>query len=263
MMNTREKTTPGQTLRRLGSVGSAAIDVCVDVPYAVVGIELRTPAISEVWLSPLAGRINYLPGQYVLLEDSEHRIAPRSYSLANAPRPDDAISLLVTRVPGGQTSCWVTDRLAVGDRVSLSGPYGTFIADPAQTGPSVYLAGGSGLAPIRALVEAALAADRGCRLTVVFSARTEADVLDRERFAHLEANHSAFRFVRTLTRGNGPAPHGRIPALLSGLCDDLAGHEVFIAGVSGFVLGCAAAAEAIGAEPARVHTEVFFAEPQP
>jgi ferredoxin-NADP reductase len=79
-----------------------------------------------------------------------------------------------------RASCWVTDRLAVGDRVSLSGPYGTFIADPAQTDPCVYLAGGSGLAPTRALVEAALAADPRRRLTVVFSARTEADVLDRE-----------------------------------------------------------------------------------
>jgi len=127
----------------------------------------------------------------------------------------------------------------------------------------VYLAGGSGLAPIRALVEAALAADPKRRLTVVFSARTEADVLDRERFAYLQATYSGFRFIRTLTRGKGPAPRGRIPARLSELCGDLAGHEVFIAGVSGFVLGCVAAAQATGAEPAQIHTEVFFAEPQP
>ena len=127
---------------------------CVDVPYVVTALERRTSTIVEVWLSPVAESIGYLPGQYVLLEDEEHRLAPRSYSIANAPRPDAAISMLITRVPGGPTSTWVHDRLAIGDRLSLSGPYGTFIADAAWSGRLLLLAAGSGLAPIRALLQA-------------------------------------------------------------------------------------------------------------
>lgn len=88
----------------------------------MVEIERRTPTIVEAWLSPLEEPIAFFPGQYVLLEDAEHRLAPRSYSIANAPRSDGVVSLLVTRVAGGQTSVWVHDRLAVGDQVSLSGP---------------------------------------------------------------------------------------------------------------------------------------------
>lgn len=245
--------------RALGD--SVSVDAAwVDLPYVVTALERRTSTIVEAWFCPLAESIEYLPGQYVLLEDAEHRLVPRSYSIANSPRPDGLISMLITRVAGGQTTTWIHDRLRVGDQVSLGGPYGTFVADRASSGSLLFLAAGSGLAPIRALLDAELATASRRPVTVFFSARTEADVLDRERFAALTATYSRLRFLRTLTRGSGPAPHGRIPVLLPKLCGDLAGDEVFIAGSSGFVLDCAAAAEAAGT--ARVQTEVFFVEPR-
>ena len=55
----------------------------------------------------------------MLLEDRERRVPPRSFSIANAPRPDGLISLLVTRVPDGETSTWVHERLRVGEEVSV------------------------------------------------------------------------------------------------------------------------------------------------
>src|SRR3954464_9501589 len=103
-------------------------DVLDDAPYAVTAVEPRTPTIVEIWLSPVAEPIEYAPGQYVLLEEVAGDVPPRSYSIANAPRLDGAISLFVTRVPDGSTSGWIHDHLTVGDGVSLSGPYGTFVA---------------------------------------------------------------------------------------------------------------------------------------
>jgi CDP-4-dehydro-6-deoxyglucose reductase len=78
-------------------------------------------------LQPAAGALNYLPGEYVLLEDRDHAVPPRSYSIANAPRPDGLISLLVTSVPDGDTSTWIHERLRVDEEISISGPYGTFV----------------------------------------------------------------------------------------------------------------------------------------
>jgi CDP-4-dehydro-6-deoxyglucose reductase len=230
-------------------------------PYVVIGIEHQTPTIVEVWLRPLAEQMTFRPGEYVLLEDSNRQAPPRSYSLANAPRHDGAISLLVTRVPGGRTSTWVHDRLRAGDEVAITGPYGTFVADPISSAPCLHLAAGSGLAPIRALVEAALEVTPRRSLLLVFSARTEAGILDRERFAHWQDCYPQFRFIRTLTRGVGAEPHGRIPDVLPDLCPDLAAHEVFVAGAPGFVRACASTAGALGATPERVHTEQFFVEP--
>jgi len=142
--------------------------------------------------------------------------------------------------------------------VTITGPYGTFVADPSSTAPCLYLAAGSGLAPIRALAEAALETIRRRPLILVFSARTEAEVLDRDRFLSWQAMHPHFRFIPTLTRGTGPGPHGRIPDVLPDLCPDLGGHEVFVAGAPGFILACASVAEALGAARERVHTEPFF-----
>ena len=228
----------------------------------MLSVERRTATIRELWLRPLEGTLPFLPGEYVLLEPCDRLVPPRSYSIANAPRADGVISLLVTRVAGGRTSTWIHDQLRPGDEVSIDGAYGSFVDDPACTAPCLFLAAGSGLAPMRSLLEAALAAGTRRALTLIFSARTEADVIDGERFLGLQQRHAQFRFIRTLTRASGPPPTGRIPALLPGLGRELGGHDVFIAGAPGFVSACAVATEALGVAAERVHTEPFFVEPQ-
>lgn len=235
----------------------------VEEPYAITRLARPTPTIVEIQLRPLGASLEYVPGEYVLLEDDLHELLPRSYSVANAPRPDGAISLLVTRVPLGKTSRWVHEQLRVGETVRISGPYGTFVDRPAATGAALFLAAGSGLAPVRALLEAELTSGVRSGLTLVFSARSEADVIDRARFERWQAQQPRFRFVRTLTRAAGTPPRGRIPALLPTLYEDLSEHDLFIAGAPGFVMACAAAAAALGAHRERVYTEVFFGEPQP
>jgi len=244
-----------------GYLGSAPIPARDEAPYRVIAIEHRTTAIVEVWLQPMDQPMDYRPGEYVLLEDSMRQIPPRSYSIANAPRPDGLISLLITRVADGTTSVWVHDQLRRGDEVTVTGPYGTFVADPASTAPCLYLAAGSGLAPIRALIEAALEAIPQRPLTLIFSARTQADVLDRERFGRWQSRYAHFCFIRTLTRGPGPAPRGRVPQVLGTLCSEVERCEVFIAGAPAFVGACALAAEARGARREHVRTEQFFAGP--
>lgn len=234
-----------------------------DLEHVVEAILRRTPAIVELRLRPAVAPIRYVPGQYVLLGDLDYRVPVRSYSIANAPRADGSISLLVTEIAAGETSGWVHRRLRVGDRVLVSGPYGTFVAEPDSTDPVLLLAGGSGLAPVRALAEAAVASGSPAEQTLVFSARTEADLIEPELFARWQRERPGFRFLRTLTRADGPPPLGRIPALLPELYPDLGDHDVFIAGAPGFVDACAVAARACSVRPGRLHTEAFFEEPRP
>ena len=228
-----------------------------------VGIERRTARIVELWLWPRGGALGYLPGEYVLLEDRVRTVPPRSFSIANAPRADGLTSLLVTRVPGGETSTWVHERAARPRGGCRLRAIRDVRHDPASSGPALFLAAGAGLAPIRSLLEAAVTTKTRSSLTLIFSARCEADAIDRNCFADWESRHASFRFIRTLTRDAGPLPCGRVPALLPQLFAGLADHDVFIAGAPGFVLACAAAADGLGARRERVHTEVFFVEPQP
>lgn len=217
----------------------------------------------ELCLVPLASPLRFAPGQYLLLSDPEGEILPRSYSLANRPRPDGALSLLVTEVPAGQGSRWICRRLAVGDQVVVDGPFGDFLPGPRDVPAVLYLAGGVGVAPILALVEEALAYPGDAPLTLLLSVRGEADILAGDRLQAWQREYPRFRLIRTLTRGPGAPPRGRLPALLPGLVHSLAGVSVFVAGPEGFVDACATAALALGADLARVHTEAFVSDPKP
>lgn len=225
--------------------------------YQVCAIERVTATIVEAWLRPLAEQIDFQSGQYFLVEDVDRQVPPRSYSPANAPRPDGELSLLVTRVPGGSTSSWVHDQLRMGDELILSGPYGDFGGRQGSAAPGLYLAAGSGMAPIRALVETALKTAPERPATVVFSARTSADVLSRDLFLDWQTANRQFRFVAVLT---GEDRGMRVPDRLPEICPDLADYEVFIAGPPGFIRASASAAEALGAASERIHSEPFFAE---
>jgi CDP-4-dehydro-6-deoxyglucose reductase len=234
-----------------------------EVPFRVISKVGLNPRTVVVRLAPLEAELHFQAGQYVLLTDLQGEVEPRSYSVANAARPGGELDLVVTAVPGGQASQWIHQRLAVGDKVLVSGPYGNFTRDCADVGDTVYLAGGVGLAPILALLEEAFASAESASLHLILSARTEADVICRSRLLECQERHSNFRFIRTLTRAAGEPPLGRLPAQLPQLLGSLAGQSVFAAGPEGFVDECARAIRQLGVPPGRIHTEAFFLEPQP
>jgi CDP-4-dehydro-6-deoxyglucose reductase len=242
-----------------------------DVEFVLAARRWVTPVVAELTLREVEQPIDFTAGQYVLLQDAERRVPVRSYSVANAPRLDSSLSFLVTAVPGGATSTWLTRGARVGERLLVSGPYGSFVADPGHAGPTIYLAGGSGLAPALSLVEAAIERGEaedpapGRRHTLVFSGRTAQDVIDEDRLRRLAVDHRGFDYVRTLTRvEEGEAePLGRVPQVLPSLVPDLSDHAVFVSGAPGFVDACTRAAQDLGVRPGRLATEEFYAEPVP
>lgn len=220
----------------------------------------RTPKIIEVRVRPVGDPIRYWPGQYLMVGDERAGAPPRPYSIACAPRADGELVLLVARVADGQTSNWIHDGLRAGDRLTVAGPYGTFIGDPGTDTPVLCLAAGSGLAPIMALTDAALR--RGFRhpVTVVFSARSRSDVFDEGLIAWWTAKHRRFDFRVTYTGDDAPADarfRGRVPAMLDQVADDLSRHAVYIAGSPDFVEACETAARSLGATDERIFVEKY------
>jgi CDP-4-dehydro-6-deoxyglucose reductase, E3 len=212
----------------------------------------RTPDIVELRLRPIGALLRYRPGQYVEVHGPDAEEG--AYSIANAPRRDGEMALLVSRTRGGAVSGWIHDVLAAGDRVRLSGAYGTVVADPARSGPVLCLAAGSGLAPILALAEAALGRGYSDPVTLLFSARTEDHLLAQGLLAHWEAQYPNFRLVTTLTQSRVRGSlHGRIPDVLHEVIADLSGHQIFIAGPPEFVDACLAAVRREGAAEDRLH----------
>ena len=232
--------------------------------YIITEITQCTPRIRQLRFRPIGPAMRFWPGQYVTLGDERAGAPERCYSIANAPRPDGEILLQITQVEDGKTSNWVHQQLNVGDMVKINGPYGTFIGDPTTETPVLCLAAGSGLAPIMSLAEAALRRDFRKPVTLMFSARTEADLYDLGMMKYWEAKHRNFNYKPTLTEEKKDGMlHGLLPDVLPQQFKDLSQHSIFISGSPGFVDACMTAVKALGAQDNQIHTEGYFDQAQP
>lgn len=121
------------------------------IPARIVSVERLAPDIVRVMLrTPPGSPLRFLPGQYV---DAIVQGIRRSYSLANAPRADGMLELLIKRYPGGILSAYWFERAAPGDLLRLEGPFGTFFLRDEKPKNILFLATGTGIAPVKALLE--------------------------------------------------------------------------------------------------------------
>jgi CDP-4-dehydro-6-deoxyglucose reductase len=234
-----------------------------NVFYMVIEKLPVTKSIAKLRLKALSTPIRFWPGQYVQLGNLEKCIAYKSYSIANIPNNDGELLLYVTN-SGKGTSQWIHEELAVGDRVKVKGPYGTFVGNPAAETSVLCLAQGSGLAPIMSLASGALM--RGgykFPATILFSAKSKDDVFERGWFKFLETKFRNFRFNVTYTREEYPGEkYGRIQKILPELYKDLSLFSLYIAGSPEFVDEVKKVCLTLGAKSENIYTEGFFSNPE-
>ncbi|MCQ2036328.1 FAD-binding oxidoreductase [Stutzerimonas kunmingensis] len=126
------------------------------VELAVENIERPNPSTLLVRLAPkVKGECfcQFAPGQYVEVWVPDTPYLSRSYSIGNTPREDGSIDLQIRHVEGGRLSEWAFNRMKVGDHVHARGPLGTFTMRSPIDRPLLFIAGGTGFAPIEALIE--------------------------------------------------------------------------------------------------------------
>jgi NAD(P)H-flavin reductase/hemoglobin-like flavoprotein len=113
----------------------------------------------------------FYPGQYLTLQTPRRPQLWRPYSIANAPRPDGTLELHVRAVPGGLVSGALVGHTAAGQRLRLGPPLGAMQVDP-QTGRDLlFVAGGTGLAPCKAMIEHAARWNTRRRVHLFYGAR--------------------------------------------------------------------------------------------
>lgn len=173
-----------------------------------------THDISRLLLQ-LDSSLPYKPGQYANLSLAALPGIARSYSFASAPQADGKVSFLVRQVPGGRFSSAIHGQDLVGQRVSLEGPLGDFWLRPAEA-PLLLIAGGSGLAPILALLQEALASGVARSTTLLFGAREERDLYALDELSAIAAQwRGRFHFVPVLSALRADAPWQGARGLLS------------------------------------------------
>lgn len=130
----------------------------------------------------------YAAGQYarVTLPHVSHE--ERCYSFARGPKAggDRELAFYVRVVPGGALSPVLVHGDVLGKTLTVDGPHGDFGHRPAET-PMLLIAGGSGLAPIRSLLEDVIAARTTRPMTLLFGARTERDLYELDSIAAFQA----------------------------------------------------------------------------
>jgi CDP-4-dehydro-6-deoxyglucose reductase, E3 len=126
-------------------------------PARVASIARPSPDVAIVTLKPPPNAaIPFRPGQYISLIGDDGR--SHAFSIANAPRADGTLELHVGRIPNGRFTAQVHARMQARDIVRFEGPFGEFgFAQDARAmqRPAILLAGGTGIAPIKAMLEAA------------------------------------------------------------------------------------------------------------
>jgi CDP-4-dehydro-6-deoxyglucose reductase len=188
----------------------------------VMAVTLRLPAVET---------LHFLPGQYVDVILSGGR--RRSFSLASTPA-DGPLEIHVRRASRDGFTGQVFDSLQPGALLRIEGPLGQFWLRLESPRPVLMIGGGTGYAPLRAMLRQLLASGDRRAVTLYWGARTRGDLYDHEWLERLASARDAFRYVPVLSHAL-PADE---PSLRRGWVHEaaladlpaLAGFDVYAAG---------------------------------
>jgi len=206
----------------------------------------------------------HLPGQHVdvrLTAEDGYR-AERAYSIASSP-DGGRIELAVERLEDGEVSPYLAGELRPGDQLELRGPVGGyFVWEPGRGGPLLLVAGGSGVAPLMAMVRYRAATGREVPARLLYSSRTVADVIFRGELERLADAGDGLAVTHALTRAQPPGWAGyarRIDAVMLEEVGWRPGERplIYVCGPTRLVETVAGDLVALGHDPVRVKTERF------
>ena len=225
----------------------------------------ETPRVSSLFFD-VPGWEGNLAGQHVdvrLTADDGYQ-AERSYSIASAP-DDPRLALTVERLDDGEVSPYLVGELRVGDRLELRGPIGGFFVWRGDGDvPLLLIAGGSGVVPLMAMLRHRANIESSVPARLLFSSRTQADVIYREELSRLGAAGDGLTVFHTLTREKPSGWTGYTRRVDEAMLKEVAWSKrenpaVFICGPTPFVEAASQLLVAMGYEPRSIKTERFGA----
>jgi Na+-transporting NADH:ubiquinone oxidoreductase subunit F len=186
--------------------------------------------------------IDYVPGQYVQLltpvyEKSSEEVY-RAYSISSDPADKHNIELIIRLVPGGICTTYCFEYLKIGDEVKLNGPYGRFhLTD--NDSPIIFIAGGSGMAPIKCMLHYMKNTNCKRRAVFFFGANKAKELFELDLMKQFENDLVDFRFIPAVT---APDPDekwqgqtGLITEVVRRNVKNAADHEAYLCGSPGMV----------------------------
>jgi len=208
------------------------------LPCRIESIEKPADDVAVVKLKlPAAERMQFLAGQYVdfLLKDGKRR----SFSIANAPHDDALIELHVRHVPGGFFTDQLFTQFKGREILRLEGPLGSFYLREETDKPMIFVAGGTGFAPIKAMIEHALHHQIDRPMVLYWGARAKKDLYLPDLPGRWQQAHPLFTFIPVLSDprpdDDWPGRTGFVHRAVMEDFPDLSGYQVYACGAPAMI----------------------------
>ena len=220
-------------------------------------VPLAPDVMQLVLRVPAAESMEFLAGQYldVLLEGGLRR----SYSVANAPNAGSQFELHVRQVPGGVFSEALFRNLREGAALKIEGPLGRFLYERG-TEPVIFIAGGTGFAPIKAMLGQALSEDASRELHLYWGARDAAGIYDAPLLREWTGRHARLKVHTVLSDTTAVSGAQRAGWVHEAVLEDhpsLAPFAIYAAGPPAMIAAIERTFPARGVPPERLHLDSF------
>ena len=216
--------------REVGAIKDLQVKI---LPSRVQAIERPADDVVVISLKlPANERLTYLAGQYIefMLKDGKRR----SYSMANAPHEDQLVQLHIRHMPGGHFTDHVFGKMKERDILRFEGPLGSFFLREESSKPIVFIASGTGFAPIKAIIEHAIHRETTRPMTLYWGGRRPKDIYMMDLCQSWQDKLPNFRFVPVVSDAL-PEDHwsgrdGFVHRAAMADFPDLSGHQVYACG---------------------------------
>lgn len=207
--------------------------------------------------------IEFQAGQYVQVRSPRYgkirESVTRAYSISSKPS-DKQLQLIIRKVPDGICTTWVHDFLKVGDEVEITGPYGDFIIRDTEA-DIIFVAGGSGKAPIKGMLEDLQEKGTDRKMSYFFGARSKKDLYLTEYIESFSKVFSDFTYYPILSNpdpeDNWEGRTGYLMPFFPEAIRDPKNTEAYLCGSPGMVAAATKSLVELGVPEDKIYFDSF------
>lgn len=251
------------------------VDLSIEIPSEFLGAKefetivsskkFLTYDIVELTLTLKQPQImHFNAGQYVTVKMPAHgdsKAAMRPFSIASLSTTTSSIQMNIRLNPQGTVTPWIFNELTEGMTLYFTGPRGNFYLRNTES-PLIFIAGGSGMAPVRSILQTMKAYNINRKVIYFFGALTQRDLFYLDEMAGFEKSLPDFKFIPALSNEPGGSGWAGMTGLITDVMDrvctySLKDYEAYLCGKPAMVDGCIAVLEKKGLDKSNAFFDLF------
>lgn len=240
---------------------SAVKDIVVKtLPCRVAKMEKLASDVMRIYLKlPMIERMQFLAGQYldILLKDGRRR----SFSIANAPHNDELIELHIRRIDGGDFTGYVFNEMKEKELLRIEGPLGNFYLREDSDRPIILIAGGTGFAPMKGIIEHAIAEELTRPIYLYWGARNRESLYLADLASQWKGQLKNFKFVPVLSAASAEEKWEGKTGMVHGAIledfDELSQYDIYASGPPAMIDSISATFSKKGMSPDHFYYDAF------